>query len=263
MGCLRLADEAPTLRVGTSGWSFRHWQARFYPPALGESDWLAYYAGQLALVEIDQSSFELPGAGQIRQWVDDTPSAFKFSIRAPRRITHEKKLKGCGAELLAFCARLGAFGDRLGPAVFQLPAQWRCNLRRLETFLATLPHEYRFTFEFPNPSWHTPAVYELLAEHRCALCEFEGRALAISPALSRADPAWENETDFAYLRLGRLPPPAPSGHYSTARLRSWVGQTRTWNRHGKDVYVVFDNQETSRGPVNAQRFVRLARERVR
>ena len=242
------------LRVGTAGWSFRHWRRRFYPEALLEPDWLAFYAREFALVEVERSFHELPSATEIRRWVESTPSMFEFSLRAPRQITHERKLKGCQRDLLAFCARLDAFGDRLGPSVFQLPPRWRCNLRRLAAFLPTLPRGRRFAFEFRDPSWHADEVYELLAEHQCAFCEFEGPGFA-SPLRGLG----EGGADFAYLRLRGPVGAATPGNYRAQRLRSWVGQTRTWDRFGKDAYVVFDNDEAAFGPRNAQRFLHFAR----
>jgi uncharacterized protein YecE (DUF72 family) len=178
--------------IGTSGWQYRHWKGVFYPDGLKVQDWLTYYARQFDCVEVNSSFYAMPKPETIARWCGCVPSAFVFAVKAPRRITHFKKLKNCETELDDFFRRLEAFGNHLGPVLFQLPPRWRCNLRRLEGFLDNLPPGHRLVFEFRDSSWHNNEVYELLTCRAVAFCIFDIGGVT-APLI--------DDGDLVYLRL--------------------------------------------------------------
>jgi uncharacterized protein YecE (DUF72 family) len=235
------------IHIGTSGWQYRHWKRSFYPEKLRREDWLAHYAGTFNSVEVNASFYRLPEVDDIRRWCESTPEDFVFSVKAPRSVTHFKKLKNCESHLDTMTARLKAFGARMGPVLFQLPPRWRCNPRRLADFLALLPREGRFAFEFRDPSWHCNEVYAMLAEHRAAFCIFD---------LDGQTTPLETPGDFVYLRL-HGPRSAYTGNYRAQALRTWSGRALGWQRKNKEVYVYFDNDSRAYSAKNARRMLAI------
>ncbi|MDX1527584.1 MAG: DUF72 domain-containing protein [Gammaproteobacteria bacterium] len=237
------------IRIGTSGWQYRHWRQTFYPRKLTVAEWLGYYAGVFDSVEVNASFYRLPEVDDIRRWCESVPDEFVFAVKAPRGITHFKKLKNCEPQLNALINRLETFGPRLGPVLFQLPPRWRCNPRRLADFLSMLPRKGRFAFEFRDPSWHCTEVYALLKEHRAAFCIFD---------LDGHTAPLETPGSFAYLRL-HGPGAAYTGNYRAQALRTWAGRALNWRRKNKDVFIYFDNDARAYAAKNARRMLALMR----
>lgn len=233
--------------VGTSGWQYKHWKGVFYPEDVKTRDWLAYYAQSFDCVEVNSSFYGLPARDTIAAWCERVPADFIFSVKAPRRITHFKKLKHCDAELEQLFDRLETFGRRLGPVLFQLPPRWRCNPGRLEQFLGSLPRGRRIAFEFRDPSWHNDDIYALLAERSAAFCIFD---------LGGFTSALIDQGELVYVRL-HGPASAYTGSYRAPRLRAWADRARAWNRRGKDVFLFFDNDERGYAVKNGKRAMGL------
>lgn len=236
-------------RIGTSGWQYRHWKGAFYPPHLRTKEWLSYYAEHFDCVEVNSTFYGMPGRDAIATWCESVPRGFVFAVKAPRRLTHFKKLKNCEAEIEDFFGELEAFGDYLGPVLFQLPPRWRCNERRLEDFLGALPGRVRAVFEFRDPSWHNDRVYALLASRSAAFCIFDLGG-TLSPI--------RDDGDLIYVRL-HGPGAAYTGTYRAPKLRTWVDRAHAWNRASKDVFVFFDNDEKGYAAKNGERAIALLR----
>lgn len=231
------------IRIGTSGWHYRHWEGSFYPEDLPAGRWLEYYRRHFSTAEINHSFYRLPEARTLEQWKKTVPAGFQFAVKAGRYITHMKKLKEPRQPLSEFFQRIGALGGRLGPILFQLPPRWRRDPGRLESFLKLLPAKGRFTFEFRDPSWFDDRVYRVLEEAGAAFCVYH-LAGRISPRKVTAD--------FVYVRL-HGPGKAYRGSYSGRDLAGWAGAFSTWARMGKDVYCYFDNDDSGHAPRNALR----------
>ena len=229
--------------LGTSGWQHRAWRESFYPENLDHNDRLTHYASQFGCVEISESFYRLPERHDFARWIEITPDDFRFTILAPRVITHYKKLKGCENQVDTLVTRLRGLGPKIGPVVFRLPPRWRCNLRRLEEFARRLPDELRYVFEFRDSTWHTRDVYQTLENHRFALSV---------PACDLSRKPLTTTSDIVYLRL---PSPKDSaiGSYHPQTLRGWAGRARGWTRKGKSVYVVFDGEDSNAVLKNTQR----------
>src|SRR5690606_25091104 len=205
-------DSTPmAILAGTSGFSYKEWKGSFYPDRLPANAMLAYYASRLPAVEINNTFYRLPSAELVAGWRAQVPAGFRFALKAPRRITHVKRLADCAAELDAFLAAAARLGESLGAVLFQLPPHARVDAGRLAEFAAGLPSGTRAAFEFRHASWFAEPVYDVLAEHNFAL------AISESGPESKTDLPWT--ADWAYLRL-RKP------GYDGAELRAWADRLR-------------------------------------
>jgi uncharacterized protein YecE (DUF72 family) len=219
--------------IGTSGWHYGHWKGPFYPPGLPDKAFLEYYADHFGTAEVNNSFYRLPEKETLVRWRNAVPEGFVFSIKASRYLTHMKKLKEPREPLERLLDRVSVLEDKLGPLLFQLPPRWRSNPQRLEGFLEILPENYRYAFEFRDPSWFDEKIYKLLTRHGASLCvyDFDGRT---SPK--------EVTADFAYVRLHG--PDGPyQGRYGARRLAGWAGAFSTWLKEGLAIYCYFDNDE--------------------
>jgi uncharacterized protein YecE (DUF72 family) len=229
------------IRIGTSGWSYDHWVGPFYPPELPADRRLAFYAGQLSSVEINNSFYQLPSERSLQTWREDVPAGFIFAAKASRYITHLKKLKDPEQSLGQFFERVNLLGEHLGPILFQLPPRWRFNPDRLARFLGALSKDYRYAFELRDQSWHNEQALDLLQAHRAAFCIYELDGF-LSPKSVTAD--------FVYVRLHG--PTGPyQGDYDRQTLAGWAGAFSSWSRKGLDVYCYFDNDEAGYAASNA------------
>ena len=220
------------LWIGTSGWSYDHWQGPFYPPGLPQEDWLSYYQEHFDTVEINNTFYQLPAENTFQRWRQHAPPGFRYAVKANRYITHLKNLKDPQEPLENFLRGVNVLGEDLGPILFQLPPDWDYNHRRLAAFLEVLPEGHRYSFELRDLDWINDRTLQLLEEHRAAFCiyDYQGRT---TPRVVTAD--------FIYLRLHGPTPEAYQGRYTTEDLAGWAGAFSSWLEQGKDVYCYFDN----------------------
>jgi uncharacterized protein YecE (DUF72 family) len=229
------------VRVGTSGWHYRHWKGLFYPEDLPASKMLGWYLERFDSVELNNSFYKLPAKEALAAWRAGTPPGFLFAVKGSRFLTHMKKLKDPEEGVRRFMERVEALGEKLGPILFQLPPFWAVNAERLDAFLDGLPRKRRYAFEFRNPTWHSNEVYAILRRHNAAFCAWELAGVR-SPV--------EITADWTYVRLHG--PEGPyQGSYSDSALAGWAGRIRKWRRRLRAVYVYFDNDQGAHAPRNA------------
>jgi uncharacterized protein YecE (DUF72 family) len=222
--------------IGTSGFSYPKWRGSFYPEKLPEPKMLGYYAQKLRAVEINNSFYRMPTPEVIGRWAAETPAEFRFAIKSPRRITHEKKLADTAAAVERLDAGVQALGDKLGPILFQLPPFMKKDLLRLDDFLAALPKRLRPALEFRHESWFSDDVYACLRARHAALCIAESEDLA-TPLVAT--------TDWGYLRLRRQ-------DYDQAALASWAA--RVTPQPWAETFVFFKHEDEGKGPALASAF---------
>jgi len=235
------------IHIGTSGWHYKHWKGTFYPADIKEADQLAYYVRCFDTVEINNSFYKLPAGKTFSDWRKATPKKFLFAVKASRFITHMKKLKADKASIRKLLQHAGKLEEKMGPVLFQLPPRWKLNVVRLAEFLPKLPAENRYAFEFREPGWYAPEVYDLLRQYNCAFCIYE-LAHHLSPL--------EVTADFIYIRL-HGPGEKYQGSYPDAVLKKWATRCRAWQKKGKDIYVYFDNDQAGYAAFNARRLKKL------
>lgn len=240
------------VRIGTSGWHYKHWCGPFYDEKLPGSKMLAEYLKSFDTVEINNSFYRLPTAEAFRCWRDSTPKNFCFAVKGSRFITHMKKLKNPENALENLIPRAEELHEKLGPILFQLPPKWMVNEERLEEFLSALPRRHRYAIEFREHSWHTDRVYDILRRYNTAFCIFElnGRH---SPLVVTAD--------WSYVRLHG--PGGPyQGSYSTEKLNEWANWIDSQGKRLKAIFVYFDNDQAAYAVHNALELKRLVQERA-
>ena len=246
--CPCLADlvTSGSVRVGCSGWQYRHWRENFYA-GLPVKRWFAHYAARFDTVEINNSFYRLPEASTFARWGEQAPPGFLFAVKASRFLTHMKKLKDPEDPLARFFDRARELNEHLGPVLYQLPPGWKKDTARLHHFLTVLPRGRRHTIEFRDPSWYADDVLELLRAHDVALCLHDMRGSA-TERIALAS--------FVYVRF-HGPTGSYSGGYSPGRLEPWAAWLTERRRQGTDVYAYFNNDVGGHAPVDALALRRL------
>ena len=231
-----------SVHIGTSGWNYKHWRGRFYPEKFPAQHMLEFYSHHFNTVELNNSFYQLPPFESFHSWHKTAPEDFVFAVKGSRFITHMKKLKAPKTSTRKFFTRVKHLEDKLGPILFQLPPRWTINIGRLSAFLERLPDEYRYAFEFREPSWFTDQIYELLKQHQAALCVYH---------MNGYDSPAEITTDFVYLRFHGAES-TYGGSYSKSQLRLWARRIRAWRDDGKAVFVYFNNDPEADAVYNAK-----------
>jgi uncharacterized protein YecE (DUF72 family) len=229
------------VRVGCSGWQYKHWRGDFYRADLPQSRWFEHYASVFDTVEINNSFYRLPEASTFASWASRAPMRFLFAVKASRFLTHMKKLKDPEEPVERLFSRMRALRKHLGPVLYQLPPGWKLDRERLEHFLQVLPRDVRHVIEFREPSWYTDAVFELLARHRVALCLHDMKGSATGR--QRIGP-------FVYIRFHGASG-TYSGGYPDDRLRGWAEWIRDQLAERTDVYAYFNNDVGGHAPRDA------------
>lgn len=229
--------------AGTSGWAYPTWKPDFYPAKTPAKKFLEFYASQLTSVEVNYTFRALPTAKILEGWLAAAPPHFRFSFKAPQRITHFKRLRDCDADLAQFLAALEPVqrAGRLGLLLFQLPPNFKADPRLLAAFLASPAlAPYRVAFEFRHDSWFNDEVYATLRQHQAALCIAESEDL-LTPEVHTAD-------DFTCFRLRR------SQGYSLVELDTFAKRFIALAQQ-RDVYVYFKHEDDPTGALNAKAFL--------
>ena len=229
------------LFAGTSGYSYKEWKGVFYPEKISAKDMLGDYATKLPTVEINNTFYRLPKKDVLEGWAAQVPEGFRFVLKASQRITHFKRLKDCGDVLDYMFETAAVLGDRLGVVFFQLPPNVKKDTERLEAFLEELPAGVPIAFEFRHETWFDDDVFDLLRNHKRALCLADAEGDLDVPLVSTAD--------WGYLRL-RKP------DYRKPELTQWI----QWigDQGWKNAYVFFKHEGEGAGPRMAMRFLELA-----
>jgi uncharacterized protein YecE (DUF72 family) len=227
------------LHVGTSGFSYREWKGAFYPEGVGDRELLAFYARRLDAVEINNTFHRFPTAAGLAAWAAQVPARFRFALKVPQRITHQKRLRNAGDDLDYLLGTLAGLGPHRGPLLFQCPPRMPLDLDALTDLTGQLPPGQPAAFEFRDPRWHCDAVYRLLEAQGCALCFNDASMAAPRPT-----------ADWGYVRLRR-------DGYSDEGLRAAAAAVlaQPW----REVYV-FVKHEAPDVPVVAGRWRELATE---
>jgi uncharacterized protein YecE (DUF72 family) len=228
--------------VGTSGWQYRHWKDRFYPPGLPQRAWLEHYATRFPVVEVNNSFYHLPKPETFQRWSLSTPDYFRFVVKASRYITHIRRLRDAGDSVELFWSHATRLGSKLGPVLFQLPPRFRADPPLLRDFLGVVPAGMRPAFEFRDDSWRNDDVLDML--------DRAGAAWVLADR-----PGWRVPLvvtgGWSYVRFhqGRTAHPA----YSSAKLTAWAD--RIASLPAKDGYVFFNNDWLGAAPADAVRLM--------
>jgi uncharacterized protein YecE (DUF72 family) len=218
--------------VGTSGYNYPEWKGSFYPEKIKSADMLPYYAARFPTVEINYTFYRMPNEATVAKWAAETPSPYKLTLKAPRRITHDSRLRNCGELVVAFCRVAGTLGEKLGVLLFQLPPNLKKDLALFDAFLSDLPPKVRAAFEFRHESWFDEDVFSRLERQNLALCIADSEKLSTPVRLT---------ADYAYFRLR-------DEGYTPADIQRWGETIKRETSACKDVFVYFKHEEEGKGP---------------
>lgn len=236
-------DLSQRIRLGCSGWQYRHWGGDFYPAGLRQKDWFAHYARQFDTVEINNSFYRLPPPETFAKWRDQAPREFLYAVKASRFLTHMKKLKDPEDPLSRFFENATHLRPHLGPVLYQLPPGWRIDVDRFETFLRALPKGYRHTVEFRETSWYDDRIYALLRKYNVALCLHDMRGSATGKIVVGP---------FVYVRFHHGTSKY-GGRYPDDRLDEWADWLAERAAGGLHVFAYFNNDTGGHAPRDAVR----------
>jgi len=221
------------VHIGTSGWSYAHWTNVLYPEGLPTERRRDHYVRQFGTVELNASYYRWPSDAAFASWRQRLPAEFLLTVKAPRALTHAKRLYGPEPWLARIRDGMSLLGPKRGVLLVQLPPSAAVDQVRLAYFLEHVPEGLRVCVEFRNDSWLHDSTFSLLEEHGAAYCVMSGARL---PCVLRAT------APFVYARLnGPDHHHLYAGSYSHDDLRWWADRVREWQDMGRDVFVYFNN----------------------
>jgi uncharacterized protein YecE (DUF72 family) len=218
--------------VGTSGYNYPEWKGSFYPADLAAKKMLPYYAARFPTVEINYTFYRMPTEKLVAGWAEQVPSPYQFTLKAPRRITHDSRLKDVTDSVARLCEVAATLGDKLGTLLFQLPPFLRKDLALLDAFLPQLPPGTRAAFEFRHVSWLDEEIFGRLADRNIAVCIADSDKLSTPVRIS---------ADYAYFRLR-------DEGYTPDDIKRWADTIATSTGSCRDVFVYFKHEESGKGP---------------
>jgi len=218
--------------VGTSGYNYPEWKGSFYPQKLPAAKMLPYYAERFATVEINYTFYRMPSEKTVAGWSAETPEQFRLTLKAPKRITHERRLRDCAEPVALFVRVAGTLGPKLGVLLFQLPPYFKKDLGVLDAFLQELPAGTRAAFEFRHESWLDEEVFGRLEARNLALCVADNEKTSTPVRIT---------ADYAYFRLR-------DEGYEPGDIARWARTIRDHTAKCRDVYVYFKHEEQGKGP---------------
>jgi uncharacterized protein YecE (DUF72 family) len=233
-----MSPELNRILVGTSGYNYPEWRGTFYPEKLSTNKMLAYYAERFPTVEINYTFYRIPTEKLLAGWAAGTPESFSFTLKAPRRITHDSKLQRCEELTQTFCRTASTLGPKLAALLFQLPPNFKKDAAVLKSFLELLPEGTRAAFEFRHASWFDAEVFDALRSKNIALCVADSDKLH-SPV--------EVTASYGYFRLR-------DEGYQQPDIERWA-QTIRGLQQLSDVLVYFKHEEQGLGPDFARRLI--------
>jgi uncharacterized protein YecE (DUF72 family) len=218
--------------TGTSGYNYPEWKGSFYPADLAAAKMLPYYAARFPTVEINYTFYRMPTEKLVAGWAAQTPVPYKLTLKAPRRITHDSRLKNCGSLVSGFCQVAGTLGDKLGALLFQLPPNLKKDVALFDAFLEELPPRVCAAFEFRNVSWLEEDIFERLAKRNLALCVADSEKLSAPVRIT---------ADYAYFRLR-------DEGYTPDDIKRWADTIARETSACRDVFVYFKHEDEGKGP---------------
>jgi uncharacterized protein YecE (DUF72 family) len=229
------------LYAGTSGYSYKEWKGNFYPEDLSDKKMLKFYADHFNTVEINNTFYRMPKKEVLQSWKNEVPDNFTFIIKAPKRITHTNKLEADDSAEY-FMRTVSYLDNQLGVLLFQLPPYFKKDLPRLQSFLNTIPDNFKAAFEFRNKSWFDEEVFDSLRNRNAALCLSDTDEEPVKDLIPTAD--------WGYLRLRK-------SSYNSASLKKWDDRiaSQKWDK----VYLLFKHEDEGKGPKFAKKFLEVTR----
>lgn len=234
-------------RIGTSGWSYDHWEGVLYPHGTRAAERLTRYSAEFDTVEVNATFYRWPRPAGFASWRQRLPEGFELTVKAARGLTHARRLLGPEPWIERMAEGLHELAGKRGPLLLQLPPTMQRDDDRLAWLLDRMPTWMQPVIEFRHPSWTAEEVFTLLERRGAAYCVMSGAGL---PCILRAT------ATFVYVRFhGPDDEALYAGSYSDDDLAWWAERMREWEAQGRRVYGYFNND----GDGNAVRNARTLR----
>ena len=250
------------IRIGTQGWNYDAWVGPFYPSGTRAVEFLGIYSRAFDTVEVDSTFYAVPPAKTVKGWAARTPDDFRFALKVPQEVTHEKRLRGADDVFQLFVDRARELGPKLGPLLLQFGADFvPAELPALAAFLPKLPRDLNFAIEFRHRGWIHDGLLALLAEHRVACALSDARWIPRRQMLQLAE---RPTADFLYVRW--MGPDRSIVDYSriqvdrTRELEQWAGTLYPLAERGTKAYGYVNNHFAGHSPQSARELQRLLRQ---
>jgi uncharacterized protein YecE (DUF72 family) len=228
--------------VGTSGYNYPEWKGSFYPANLAAAKMLPYYAERFPTVEINYTFYRAPNEKILEGWNQATPERFKLTLKAPKRITHDARLRDCGDRVRQFLETAATLGPKLGALLFQLPPNLKKDVALFDAFLDTFPPKVCAAFEFRHESWLDAEIYARLRARNLALCVADSERLSTPVEIT---------ADYGYFRLR-------DEGYTPDDVARWTDIILEKTSACREAFVYFKHEESGKGP----EFGRMMMERL-
>lgn len=228
--------------IGTSGWTYDHWQGSFYPPDLAKSRWFDYYASRFNSVEINATYYRKFQNQTYQKWKTRAPQGFGYVLKAPKTITHRKLLKNAEEDIREFCLSAALLEDKFEMILLQTAPNLPYDLGLLHSALSAFADPHRVAVEFRNERWFNSETARLLESVGAAFCNVDSPRQHLTDYLT---------AERAYLRLhGRQS--WYSSNYSDEELK-WIADLacRLVTHGAKRIYIFFNNDFGGYAPANA------------
>lgn len=223
--------DTPSIRVGCSGWAYKHWRGLFYPEGLPQSRWFERYAEEFDTVELNNSFYRLPKPETFAKWRDQAPPGFRYAVKANRFITQGKKLHDCAEPIARMMHAMESLGNCTGPLLFQLPPTLKFDPERLDSFLNIIPTGIDNVFEFRDSSWYRQETFDLLDRHGASLCAHDMQG-STSPRVAVGPVVYVRFHGTGGKYVGR---------YSADDLKYWAGWAAEQLGYARTVWCYFNN----------------------
>jgi uncharacterized protein YecE (DUF72 family) len=240
--------------LGTMGYSYRDWSGPFYPESIQPPNYLKHYSRFFNAVEIDSTFYGTPRLTTVQHWLVSTPKDFKFCLKTPRLITHEKGLRAAHLDMAKFLEIVREFGGKLGVILIQLPPSFHADQSgTLKTFLSALPADLSFAVEFRHASWYQFETEQILSRYGICWAATEYPGLPRGVSLT---------ADFVYFRLigrhGEFDRHDREQMDRSENLAWWFKNVKSYSQEIAQVYGYFNNDYAGFGAMSCNRFKLLA-----
>jgi uncharacterized protein YecE (DUF72 family) len=229
--------------TGCSGYYYDDWKGKFYPEELSKDEWLPYYAKHFKTVEINNSFYSLPNSNKLKNWHEQTPGNFRFSMKGSRYITHQKKLvndEDLREGIKKFYGAVETLKGKLGCILWQLPGNLHRHNKKLDEFCSLLSRKFKNVIEFRHESWFTDDIFEILANHDVSYC--------ILSAPDDLPETIHTTTDTAYVRFhGKTD--WYNYNYSNDEINKWSSNLKQIS--ARRIYLYFNNDAEANAVKNA------------
>jgi uncharacterized protein YecE (DUF72 family) len=231
--------------IGCSGFHYKHWRGSFYPEDLPQRKWFDFYCEHFRTLELNVTFYRFPQLSFLQNWHQQSPADFRFSVKAPRAITHYKKFLNSADMLTSFYDTINnGLQEKLGPVLFQLPPNFTYSPERLERVITAVNPHFKNVIEFRHTDWWREDVYKLLAEHGITFCGMSHPSLP--------DDIVQNN-DLLYYRFHGVPN-LYSSPYSAADLQKVVDTVKQ-SKTTKEAWFYFNNDVNTSAIGNAKEMV--------